>query len=276
MGESLSLCIKPSPEPVKYIIMKERIVIAMFVIGLIATVSCRKGNFAPEHYYGNISINNSALSIVSMDVFLDGNKAGTISPGKSIDLSLLTAGKDSHLTIYKADSAHTTDNLIADTVLIVPKNRKTSLDVIYSELLQTKGFWDKSVLSVPSDSIRIRIKYVSTVKTITSPLNSYNIRLFNGSPKTAKDSSKYDVPLTINNFSQPITLAKGWDIYYRLIIPATGAFLKDNTTNYFFRLYNFASSTVYGGGTYALITITISENAGNYKLTYPATVQKVN
>jgi hypothetical protein len=61
-----------------------------------------------------------------------------------------------------------------------------------------------------------------------------------------------------------------------MIDPATGAYLKDNTTNYFFRLYNFSTSTVYGGGTYALITITISESAGNYKLTYPAVIQKVN
>ena len=256
--------------------MKKNIIIAVLLIGLITIFSCRKGAFAPEHYYGGITVNNSALSIVAMDVFLDGNKAGTINPGKSIDLSLLIAGKTGHFTIYKADSAHTTDNLIADTLLAVPKNNKTSLDVIYSELLQIKGFWDKSVLTVPADSVRIRIKYISTVTTITPPLKAYNIRLYNGSPKTTKDSLNYDIPLTINNFSQPITLLKGRDLYYRMIDPATGAYLKDNTTNYFFRLYNFGTSTIYGGGTYALITITISESAGNYKLTYPATVQKVN
>lgn len=240
-----------------------------------AIFSCRKGDLAPEHYYGGISINNSALSVVGMDVFMDGTKAGTIAPGKSIDMNLLTAGANGHLTIYKADSAHTPDNLVADTMLTFPKNKKTNLDVIYSELLQTKGFWDKSVLAVSPDSIRIRIKYVSTVTTITKPLNAYKIRLFNGAPKTAKDSLP-DVPLTINNYSQAITMKKGPDLYYRMIDPATGAFLKDNTTNYFFRLYNFGTSTVYVGGSYALVTITISESAGNYKLTYPATLQKVN
>lgn len=255
--------------------MKRNIIITVTLVSLIAFFSCRKGDFAPEHYYGGISVNNSALSVVGMDVFMDGTKAGTIAPGKSIDMNLLTAGVSGHLTIYKADSAHTADNLVADTIITFPKNDKTSLDVIYSELLETKGFWDKSILSVPSDSVRVRIKYVSTVSTITKPLNAYNIRLFNGAPKTAKDSFPA-VPLTINDFSQAITLKKGLDLYYRMIDPATGAYLKDNTTNYFFRLYNFSTSTVYGGGTYALITITISESAGNYKLTYPAVIQKVN
>jgi len=255
--------------------MKGNIIITASLISLIAIFSCRKGDFAPEHYFGGISVNNSALSVVGMDVFMDGTKAGTIGPGKSIDLNLLTAGANGHLTIYKADSAHTADNLVADTILTFPKNNKTSLDVICSDLLQLKGFWDKSILAVPSDSVRVRIKYVSTVTTIAKPLNAYNIRLFNGAPKTAKDSFAV-VPLTINNFSQAITLKKGLDLYYRMIDPATGAFLKDNTTNYFFRLYNFGTSTVYVGGSYALVTITISENAGNYKLTYPATLQKVN
>jgi hypothetical protein len=257
--------------------MKERILTAVSLFCLIAVFSCRKGDLAPEKYYGGLNINNSALSMGAMDVYMDGNKAGSIKPGASLDLGTLTAGQSGHLSIYKADSAQTAANLIADTVVVIPKNNKTSLDVLYSDLLQVKGFWDKSVLAVPSDSIRIRIKYVSTVTTITPPLNAYNIRLFNGSVRTSKDSLKTDIPLTINTFSQDITLPKVYDAYYRMVIPATGAFLKDNTTNYFFRLFSFgAAGSIFGGGSYLLVTITISENAGNYKLTYPAAVQKVN
>jgi len=262
--------------------MKGRIFTAISLLCLIAVTACRKGELASETYYGGLNINNSALSLVAMDVYMDGNKIGSIKPGKGVDLgTTLVAGESGHLTVYKADSAHTSDNFIADSIIVYPKNNKTSLDLIYSDLLQKKGFWDKSVLAVPADSVRIRIKYVSTVAVpsptgLAQPLDAYNIQLINGVPKTATDSLKNVIPLTKSNYSQDITIPKTWDIYYRLINPATGAILKDNTTNYYNHMYNFGTSTVYGGGTYALITITISELSGNYRLTYPATVQKVN
>src|SRR4051812_37028476 len=122
--------------------MQKKIVFIAFIV-LTAAASCRKGNVASEHYYGKLTINSSLLSIVDMDIYMDGVKAGRIIPRASLTTGFMSAGKTGHLVIYKADSAQTSDNLILDTVLIIPKNNTTSLDVIYSELLGIKGVWDK-------------------------------------------------------------------------------------------------------------------------------------
>lgn len=260
--------------------MQKKIVFIVCVV--LAAAACRKGSFAPESYYGKVTINSSVLSVVDMDFYMDGNKMGRIKPGKSLTTGFLSAGKAGRLMLYKADSALTSNNLILDTVFTIPKNNTVSMDVIYSELLGIKGTWDKNMLSVHADSVRLQVKYVSTVTKIAAPLPAYNLRLYTGS--ALKDSMDVG-PVGRNKFGQSFTIsfkdpktAKGRDLYYRLIDPATGQYLKDYRYDNF-RLYSFVSGTPYAGGVYGLITITISDDAahaGSYKVSYPNTFQKVN
>jgi hypothetical protein len=194
------------------------------------------------------------------------------------------AGKTTHLSIYKADSAHTSNHLILDTLLNTPKNNVLNLDVIYSELLGIRGVWDKTIMSVPSDSIRLQIKYISTVAHPNAPAVSpaYNLHAY--FVTTLKDSVDLGL-FRINEFSKPLTFSyidpgtkKIRVFYYNLYNPATGKRVTGFASQAAYVLYSFNASNS-TGGMYALLTITISDDAshaGAYKMPTNAVLQRVN
>ena len=263
--------------------MQKKIALILTTI-ILAAAACRKGTFAPEQYYGKITVNSSALSIVDMDVYLDTTKAVRLKPGKSFTSGFRLAGKSTHLTIYKADSAHTSNNLILDTLLGIPKNNLLGLDVIYSELLGIKGVWDKTIISVPPDSIRLQIKYVSTVANANAPAVPSPCNLHVYFATNLKDSVDLG-PHTINQFSKAFTFSymdpntkKIRVFYYNLYNPATGKRVTGYANQAAYVLYSF-NATNSNGGMYALLTVTISDDAshaGAYKMPNAATLQKVN
>ena len=158
-----------------------------------------------------------------------------------------------------------------------------NLDVIYSELLGIRGVWDKSIISVPPDSIRLQIRYVSTVANVNAPAVSPSYNLHTYFVTTLKDSADLGL-LRINEYSKPVTFSyidpgtKKIRASYNLYNPATGKRVTGYTNQAAYVLYSF-NATNSTGGMYALLTITISDDAshaGAYKMPTNAVLQRVN
>lgn len=136
----------------------------LFLLVVILSGACRKGTAAEEHYFGRIKVTLLNLPDAGKaGVYLNAEKLGEIDPKELDNLELLLpAGKSGKLKIIDAAS----NNLIADSNVIIVPNIKQEFRVGYSESLNLKGFI--SDINVPADSIRAQIIY-----SIKKPFNNY-------------------------------------------------------------------------------------------------------
>ncbi|RFS26661.1 hypothetical protein DVR12_02405 [Chitinophaga silvatica] len=136
----------------------------LILLGVILLGACRKGTPAEEHYFGRIKVTLLNLPDAGKaGIFMDSEKLGEIDPRELDNLELLLpAGKSGKLKIIDAAS----NNLIADSNVVVVPNTKQEFRVGYSESLNLKGFI--SDINVPEDSIRVQIIY-----SLKKPFNNY-------------------------------------------------------------------------------------------------------
>jgi hypothetical protein len=135
--------------------MKRSILIVSIVV---TAFSCRKGQFAPEHYQGGVIVNSSQLSTTALEVRFDDARSGDslLAGGgvqKIFDFSgdALKDGIHKEIRVYKAG----TDELIADTNVVLRKGLQPVFHVIYNDLLGLGGFISDA--NVPQDSVRLRV-----------------------------------------------------------------------------------------------------------------------
>jgi len=135
--------------------------IPVFILIIVSTVtafSCRKGQFASEHYQGGVVVSSSQLSTTALEVRFDGATTGdSLTAGGSVQKTFDFNGntiKDGIRTNFKVYKAGT-DQLIADTNVLLHKGQLPVFHVIYNDDLGMGGFINGT--DVPQDSIRMRI-----------------------------------------------------------------------------------------------------------------------
>ena len=216
--------------------MQKRTILFLFGPALLGTTfSCRKGEFAPEHYQAKIEVASSQLSTTRLEVQFDDSPSrdslvagGSAQKVYTIDGKLIAEGKSVKFKVYKAG----TNDVIADTSFILHKNSRQSYNIIYNEDLGLGGFLNGT--NVPSDSIRVRFIYhdnttgkkfpalewqfYQTMSDLPYYDSTDNVKLV-FSLDTAKYSGDFYIPIFRKDKETATYL------YVRLKNPATGEFL---------------------------------------------------
>lgn len=128
----------------------------LFVLFLvcIGNMSCRKGEFAEERYFGKLVIENSPLLTENVDAVFEQQTVGTMTAGIGGRVTkTLPANNKGRLFIYKSGQKQK----LADTLITIPKNSEIGFRYLYNESLGINGFLKQ--VDVPADSVQLQFSY---------------------------------------------------------------------------------------------------------------------
>jgi len=198
---------------------------------IVFVTSCKKGSYPDENYFGKLTIGMNLLpGSETADIFFDGKLLGSIDPpkqGNTTQTSFrLLAGGKGKLEIYRSG----TKDLVADTLISIPKTGEQALTFLNSKELGIKGWVSKTTLSPDFFSVQIVNKLTIANYPVKNPeLYIYTIDRNTLEPTgliaVYKDFSR-GAALT-PKLTLPVYDAAGDVIWYigKLKDPATGEFI---------------------------------------------------
>lgn len=261
--------------------MKKTIPAFIIIVSVsVATLfSCRKGVFAPEHFQAGIAIHSSQVSTSSLIVRFDEGGAGDslLAGGrvqKTFDLSGEAArmGRNTHFRVYANKAG--TEQLIADSTILLHRGELPVFDVVYSDVLGMGGFI--SGTDIPSDSVRIRIVYHD--RTAVKKFAALEWQIYQYQSKAPYIDTNNNVKIVFSlaenqystDFYIPVFKKDGvtfTSLYCRLKDPVTDKFLYWIAAAPVFNT-NLQTSPTLGGGTYLFVSYDLTDNGttGRYLL----------
>jgi len=261
--------------------MKRIIPSFIFIAVLVVTAfSCRKGAFAPEHYQGGVVISSSQLSTVPLEVRFDGATTGdSLVVGGSVHKifefsgTALKEGKRTNFKVYKAG----TDQLIADTNVLLHKGQQPVFHVIYNDLLGMGGFINGT--DVPQDSVRLRFIFHDHTAAKKFASLEWQFYQSKGDYPYYDEDNNVKIVLSLNEDQYsadvhiPVLQKDNYSYTYlfaRIKDPSTGEFL------YWFPdvgVFDTAIQTSFGsmtGGTYWFVNFNVVDNYSESGVNYYA------
>jgi len=269
--------------PILIIIKNMKKTIPAFIIILTvfaaSNLSCRKGVFAPENFQAGIAIHSSQVSTSSLIVRFDETGVGdSLTAGgriqKNFDLSGVAAqmGRTTHFRVYANKGG--TEQLIADSTILLHKGELPVFEVVYSDVLGMGGFI--SGTDIPSDSVRIRIVYHD--RTAAKKFAALEWQIYQYQSKAPYVDTNNNVKILFSlaedqystDFYIPVFKKDGvtfTSLYCRLKDPVTGNFLYWIAAAPVFNT-NLQTSPTLGGGTYLFVSYDLTDNGstGRYLL----------
>lgn len=249
--------------------MKSKILIAVLAV---TAFSCRKGQFAPEHYQGGIVINSSQLSTTTLEVRFDDAKRGDSLPvgGRmqkifDFDGAGIKDGIRKHIRVFKAG----TDQLVTDTSIVLHKGQQPSFRVVYNDDLGLGGFISNT--GVPQDSVRIRVIYHDHTAAKKFTLLEWRLYQFKNDDPYYDDANNVKEILTLNEnkFSADINIpvlqmdnSSPTNLFARIKDPSTGNFLNWLPGIGVFDTGWIQTFGQVNGGTYWFVNFNVVDNDG--------------